>query len=655
MKNIATNLQLFKEHPHSYEIHDTKDKKNFHIAKKDLNLAMHAKIAKMKKYSDGGEVAHYDEGTPDEKVQADDTEGAQAPVIVNVGQPQPNATSVATGQPIDANAVAPVTIPAPAPTAPAIVPEIPRAPATVIAPPAPSFSGQLAGAQAISERGLREQAAAQGIQSAADVEVRQKALAEQQQRLEAYNTARTTLDTQNTQLFQNVLNEKIDPARWVHNQSTIGRISTALGVILGGIGAGLQHSNTNQALQVVQSQIQQDIDAQKADLGKKQSLLSMNLQKYRDMATAYAATEQQMNAMVAGQLALNASRQGGALAKANADYGIGQLKMKYLETAPAIAMQEMKINALHSLNGTEPPPNGSAQILGQPAPGQAPAPIGGPSETGVSTEPEATAEPNSFQDRIKRFLAGNAVGEGDKRGLITWGNPAPGSAPAAPTAAPTYNDPATYGYGINQNRLQALKIIGPEGGLSPTEATQADKEMGEYRATQGTLQFAHQKFDTALRSADLLGRISRNKTIPHLLGGLGALAGGAAGSALLAPTGPLGMIPGAVKGAAVGAGLGEGAAYAGQGAVSALDHATKVYDAATSALRIELNKTAIGRASPFSFAQVQQMLPEQGDAPDVIAEKRDAIDKIIKGDNTYPTLVANKVIRANDPLLQRIK
>lgn len=65
----------------------------------------------------------------------------------------------------------------------------------------------------------------------------------------------------------------INPNHYLENMGAGQKIATAIGLILGGIGGGLTHQQ-NPALQFLQGQIDRDIESQKADIGKKQNLLS---------------------------------------------------------------------------------------------------------------------------------------------------------------------------------------------------------------------------------------------------------------------------------------------------------------------------------------------------------------------------------------------
>jgi hypothetical protein len=77
----------------------------------------------------------------------------------------------------------------------------------------------------------------------------------------------------------------IKPNDYLENMGTVGKISTALGLILGGIGGGQMHQ-ANPASTFLNSQIERNIEGQKADMENKNNLLSALHQQYGDMVVA---------------------------------------------------------------------------------------------------------------------------------------------------------------------------------------------------------------------------------------------------------------------------------------------------------------------------------------------------------------------------------
>lgn len=135
------------------------------------------------------------------------------------------------------------------------------------------------------------------------------------------------LDRENEALTKAITNQKIDPTRVWSSADTGNKVLAGIGLILGGMGAGLT-GGKNEALDTMNRIIDRDIDAQKADLGKKQNLLTMNYHKYGNLQAATTATSIQLNAVTQAQIASAASKSQNAQVQQNAALAIGTLKQQ---------------------------------------------------------------------------------------------------------------------------------------------------------------------------------------------------------------------------------------------------------------------------------------------------------------------------------------
>lgn len=133
-----------------------------------------------------------------------------------------------------------------------------------------------------------------------------------------------TNQAEHDQILQSIKDQKIDPNRVWHNAGTGGTILAAIGVALAGVGSGIS-GGPNLAVQVIDKTIDRDIDAQRAELGKKQTLLSENLRKYGNINEAYQATSMQLHSVVQAQIAAATAKAQGSQAKANGDMMMAQL------------------------------------------------------------------------------------------------------------------------------------------------------------------------------------------------------------------------------------------------------------------------------------------------------------------------------------------
>lgn len=142
----------------------------------------------------------------------------------------------------------------------------------------------------------------------------------------AFNASMSSQTADFNKLRDDVASTKINPNQMWQNMSTGNKVLAAFSMVLGGFAGGA--NGKNQAVEVIDKSIDQDIDAQKANLGKKQSLLSDNLRKSGDLREAEQMTRGQMMAGLQGQLSSIGAKYGGDKAKANADFLSSQLAEK---------------------------------------------------------------------------------------------------------------------------------------------------------------------------------------------------------------------------------------------------------------------------------------------------------------------------------------
>jgi hypothetical protein len=128
--------------------------------------------------------------------------------------------------------------------------------------------------------------------------------------------------------FNNEVNQgQIKPEHYFHlfartgedgQPTTLGKIGTAFGLMLGGIGSGLTHQ-PNAALTVMQNEIDNDLKAQELSSQNKQNFLKINQQGFMNRAQeaqmsqdtktkAYALTKMQMNYAALHSLVQNAAK-----------------------------------------------------------------------------------------------------------------------------------------------------------------------------------------------------------------------------------------------------------------------------------------------------------------------------------------------------------
>lgn len=160
-------------------------------------------------------------------------------------------------------------------------------------------------------------------------------IAAQQSIQDQYNNAHNDTMQELNHIRNDVNNMHIDPNRYLGSMDTSGKILTAIGLVLGGLAGG---GKDNQALEFVNKQIERDIQAQKAEIGKKENLMTalLNQDQNIDRAT-------NMNRLILNDLALNQLQKAemstqSPLIKARAQRAIGALQM---QMAPMIRQENM--------------------------------------------------------------------------------------------------------------------------------------------------------------------------------------------------------------------------------------------------------------------------------------------------------------------------
>ena len=325
------SYQLIKEHPTHFEIKHPAGHV-FQVSKHGLNPDVLKKIKGMGvvKMADGGEVPESeDDVAPEEQY----------------GPPEPSTLAASTPQPSDTFQSGAI---------PTGVSFQPSAVTSQMATPNPesgqrfpandatgNLQGYLAQTQGMTEKGIAGTAAAEARGAKEQAGILDDQATRMKDLVASYQTHVADLDAETNRISQSLVDSKIDPARLWHNSSTGGKVLASIGMILSGIGSGLS-GQPNMALKVIDDAIARDIEAQKADLGKKQNMLSLNLHRYGNLNAALQATTLQMNAMVNGQLAASAARTKNAAVMNQAQMAIADRRMQMMPMMQNLALMRVE-------------------------------------------------------------------------------------------------------------------------------------------------------------------------------------------------------------------------------------------------------------------------------------------------------------------------
>ena len=340
---IPDHYSLVANNPDHFVLHDHRDNKRFQVAKHVLDHSTQGQVMKIKKYADGGDVEEDDQAadiTPQEA--APQTQGPDVGSFVpQYGQPQAQPgwqapmlpQTVPQGQPQQAgNAEGQIQVPA--------QPQAQMDPFDQQALAAKQAAGAQMGMAKDQENAVREyqnNLAAERIRQQED---------------------RAKLDAQQERLQKGFESQQIDPNRVYHNMRTGQRIGTAISMVLSGIGSGLT-GKPNLAMEVMNKAIDNDIQAQKDNLGKTHSLLALNMQKYHNSEQAEAATRLQYATMLQTQLQMAQAKATNGMAAAALNNQLGQIQQNKNMYAQQVLAYNAKARAVGAGGGEGGLPEGS--------------------------------------------------------------------------------------------------------------------------------------------------------------------------------------------------------------------------------------------------------------------------------------------------------
>lgn len=188
-------------------------------------------------------------------------------------------------------------------------------------------------------------AEAQGQAQSAAIEQGQQVIQDAQT---AYNTHYNNLNQERQNFIKDINDSKIDPQHYWADKSTGSKVASAIGLILGGIGGGLDHTGGNVVMDYLNKQIDRDIEAQKANLGTKRSLLEANMQQFHNIRDAADMTRTMQSDIMSNQLKAEAAKQSGPMAKARLLQAAGQLDQQSAPVLSQIAMRKTILGGMQS-------------------------------------------------------------------------------------------------------------------------------------------------------------------------------------------------------------------------------------------------------------------------------------------------------------------
>lgn len=207
--------------------------------------------------------------------------------------------------------------------------------------------------------GINKGAAAQGQLGSAEAKALQSSQKQQADIQAHFQEQFDSINQDRSNLIEDIANHHIDPSHYVGSMSTVGKVATGIGLILGGLGSGL-NGGPNQALEMLNKQIDRDIDAQKAQLGIKETLLSANMKQFGNIHDATAMARVNQMDILSNQLQQAAAQSQDPLAKARAQQAVGEIQQK---TAPIVSQIAQRQAIFKGVQAGQVPPAVQLRML----------------------------------------------------------------------------------------------------------------------------------------------------------------------------------------------------------------------------------------------------------------------------------------------------
>jgi hypothetical protein len=176
-----------------------------------------------------------------------------------------------------------------------------------------------------------------------------------------HGVAEKNINDMITSLSESIRDEKIKPDQVWNEKGAVGKVSTIIGLLLGGLGAGLSRGE-NQAAKALDNMISADIDAQKANLGKKHNLLSEAIRMMGNERDGYKLATLQLADLTKSKMQAEINKLQNPLMKARAQQQMVEFAAKYMP----MHQQLIQSTAAMSLaNGAMQDPNKMPALLNQ--------------------------------------------------------------------------------------------------------------------------------------------------------------------------------------------------------------------------------------------------------------------------------------------------
>lgn len=189
------------------------------------------------------------------------------------------------------------------------------------------------------QQGATQEAQAQGQLGKAEAGVYDQGMQQQQQLYKNYQQNTSDLMNEYNAAKQDYADGHINPNHYLESMDAGNKISTAIGLILGGMGSGILHQS-NPVLGFLDKQIDRDVAAQQAELGKKHNMLGVLNQQFGNINQATQMATAMRQGIMATDIRKVGAQSQDPLARARALQLAGNYDMKASQTISQLAMMQ---------------------------------------------------------------------------------------------------------------------------------------------------------------------------------------------------------------------------------------------------------------------------------------------------------------------------
>lgn len=218
------------------------------------------------------------------------------------------------------------------------------APPTNQANPLADMYGQIKSGFGEQQAGLQKGYEAESKKAALDQEANAENIAKLQTIQSEHQLKWNQINKEYQHTLDDIKGQHINADQYMESKGTLGKVGTAIGLIMGGIGGGLTHQE-NPALKFLNSQIDRDVAAQKDNLGKKHTLLSSYMQQFGNLNDATNMATAVQKGLYATKLEDAAANTADLAAKSRLMQGAGVLKREAAQAMAPLALSQTAKNS----------------------------------------------------------------------------------------------------------------------------------------------------------------------------------------------------------------------------------------------------------------------------------------------------------------------